>query len=135
MFISMTRRKSLFAAALLFVVPALVVAKSGETRLRTMLAGGAIDGVTPKGHAEYRAQPGRAQLSVEIENVNLADGTMVDVFVDDTKVGAIQIKAVPEKGGELELNSQDGQAVPSIKAGAVVVVRNGAAAILSGVLN
>jgi hypothetical protein len=35
----------------------------------------------------------------------------------------------------LELNSQDGQTVPSVSAGAVVVVRNGSAAILSGVLN
>mgnify|MGYP003351972359 CR=1 FL=1 len=43
MFISMTRRKSLFAAALLFAIPALVAAKSGETRLRTTLAGGAIE--------------------------------------------------------------------------------------------
>ena len=70
---------------------------------------------------------------MEVEDVNLAAGTKVDVFVDGAQVGSITIGAAPVRGGELELNSQDGQAVPAVSSGAVVVVRNGAAAILSGV--
>lgn len=133
----MNRRKSIFAAALLLATPALLVAKGGEVRLRTNLAGGAIAGMTPSGHAEYRATPaqGRARLNVEVEDVNLAADTQLDVFIDGAEIGSITVSAAPVRGGELELNSQDGQAVPSIKAGAVVVVRNGATAILSGVLN
>ena len=67
--------------------------------------------------------------------MNLVAGTKVSVFVDGVQAGSITISAAPVRGGELELNTQDGQSVPSIKAGAVVVVRNGATAILSGVLN
>ena len=70
-----------------------------------------------------------------MEDVNLVAGTKVSVFVDGVQAGSITISAAPVRGGELELNTQDGQSVPSIKAGAVVVVRNGATAILSGVLN
>jgi hypothetical protein len=132
-----SRRKTLFAAAFLFLAPALIIGKGSETRLRTRLTGGAIAGLTPSGHADFRAIPadGRARLNVEVEDVNLAAGTEVGVFVDGAQVGSITISAAPVRGGELELNSQDGQAVPDVKAGALVVVRNGATAILSGVLN
>ena len=137
MIISTTRRNSLFATALLFAMPLMMVASGNETRLRTALSGGAIVGMTPSGHAEFRAIPsqGRARITVEVEDVNLAAGTKVDVFVDGTQLGTITISAAPVRGGDLELNTQDGQAVPDIKAGAVVIVRNGATAILSGVLN
>lgn len=134
---SMTRRGAFLFAGLLAASSTFLIAKGGETRLKTGLTGGAIAGLTPSGHAEFRATPaqGRARLSVEVEDVNLAAGTRVDVFIDGTPAGSITIGAAPTRGGELELNSQDGQAVPSIAAGAVVVVRNGATAILSGVLN
>ncbi len=132
-----SRRQNLLATALLLVTPVLIVAKDVEVRLRTALAGGAIVGLTPSGHADYRARAaqGRAQLNVEVEDVNLPAGTQVDVIVDGAKVGVITISAAPIRGGELELNSQDGQSVPVVKSGAVVVVRNGTTAILSGVLN
>ena len=134
---SMTRRASLLRTVLFTATPALLIARGGETRLRTGLTGGAIAGLIPSGHAEFRATPaqGRARLNVEVEDVNLSPGTQVDVFIDGTQAGSITIGAAPIRGGELELNSQDGQAVPAVSAGAVVVVRNGAAAILSGVLN
>ena len=132
-----SRRKSLCAAAFLFLAPTLIIGKGSEIRMRTALTGGAIAGMTPSGHADYRAiaGQGRARLNVEVEDVNLAAGTKVDVFVDGAQVGSITIGAAPVRGGELELNSQDGQAVPAVSSGAVVVVRNGAAAILSGVVN
>ena len=132
-----TRRHSMFAAALLLIMPLLVVAKDNEVRLRTALAGGVIGGLTPSGHADFRAiaAQGRARLNVEVEDINLPAGTQVDVLVDGTKVGSITLSAAPVRGGELELNSQDGQTVPNVKPGAIVVVRNGPTAILSGVLN
>ena len=134
---SMTRRGAFLGAGLFAATPLLLIAKGGETRLKTGLTGGAISGMTPSGHAEFRATPaqGRARLNVEVEDVNLPAGTRVDVLLAGVPAGATTISAAPLRGGELELNSQDGQAVPSVAAGAVVVVRNGAAAILSGVLN
>ena len=116
MFHSKTRRNSILAVALLFVTPVLLVAKGGEVRLRTTLAGGAIAGMTPSGHAEFRAiaPENRSRLNVEVEDVNLAAGTVLDVFIDGVQAGSITVSAAPVRGGELELNSQDGQAVPTI---------------------
>ena len=133
----LNRRHSFFAAAMLLVTPLLIVAKENEVRFRTALAGGAIAGLTPSGHADYRAiaAEGRARLNVEVEDVNLAAGAKVDVFVDGAKVGVITISAAPIRGGELELNTQDGQTVPTVKSGSLIVIRNGATAILSGAIN
>ena len=130
-----SRRKTLCAAAMLFLTPILILAKGSEIRMRTALAGGAIAGLVPSGQADFRAieSQGRTRLNVEVEDVNLV-GSKVDVFVDGEKIGSITISAAPIRGGELELNSQDGQLVPAVKSGALVVVRNGATAILSGVL-
>ena len=133
----LTRRASLAAILLIALTPALFAAKASETRLRSTLAGGAITGMTPSGHADYRSIPaqGRMRLNVEVESVNLPAGTVLDVFIDDAKIGSITIGPAPIRGGELELNSQDGQVVPTVKPGAVVVVRSATTAILSGVLN
>lgn len=130
-----SRRKTLCAAAMLFLTPILILGKGTEIRMRTALAGGAIAGLVPSGQADFRAieSQGRTRLNVEVEDVNLV-GSKVDVFVDGEKIGSITISAAPIRGGELELNSQDGQLVPAVKSGALVVVRNGATAILSGVL-
>ena len=129
---STTRRKALLSIALLSLTT-MMVAKGTETRLRTSLSGGAA----ASGHADYRAStsPNRARLNVEVEDVNLPTGTKVDVVIDGNQIGTITISAAPIRGGELELNTQDGQAVPSLKSGALVVIKNGDTAILSGVLN
>ena len=134
---SISGRRAFFAGALLLCVPALIVAKGTEIRLRTPLAGGSIEGLKPSGSAEYRTilSEGRARLNVQVEDVNLPAGTQVDVFVDGAQAGSIAISAAPIRGGELDLNSQDSDAVPSVKKGSVVVVKNAGTAILSGVLN
>lgn len=128
------RRAALLAAAALFALPLLVNAKGVELRLRTALAGGAISGLTPSGHADYRGSDGRARLNVEVEDINLPAGTKVDVLLNQEKIGVITISAAPIRGGELELNTQDGQPVPSVKPGAMVVVTDGDTPLVSGVL-
>lgn len=111
-------------------------AKDGETRFRTPLAGAAIAGQTPHGHADFRIESdrGRTKFNVEVEDVNLAQGVKLDVVVMSggtaTKVGVIELDA--DHFGELELTSQDGDHVPSIKKGDIVMVMNGNAAILTG---
>jgi len=131
-----SRRQTLFAAAFLLLAPTLILAKAGELRMRTALTGGAISGLTPSGRADYRAaaSQGRADFSVEVQDVNLPAGTALDVTVDGAAAGTITVSAAPIRGGELDLNTQDGDVVPAVKAGSVVVVSNAGAAILSGVL-
>ena len=106
-----------------------------ETRLRTRLAGGAINLKTPEGNADFRSDSkGRTRLQVEVENVNLPNGTVLDVSVlhngVPATVGHLTLRA--SGFGELELNSQDGNAVPAVISGDVVIVSNAGTAILSG---
>lgn len=104
-----------------------------EVRLRTKLSGGAIQGKAPSGEADFRMDnKGRTRFNVEVENVNLPAGTVLDVTVgaSSTVVGHITLNAFGS--GELELNSQDGDTVPAVNKGDTVTVLNGTAAILSG---
>lgn len=107
-----------------------------EVRLRTRLAGAAINGKTPEGNAEFRSESsGRTRFKVEVENVNLAAGTTLNVSVQHgattTLAGHITLDAFGF--GELELDSQDGDVVPPVVKGDMVIVSNGATPILSGV--
>ena len=109
---------------------------AAETRLRTKLSGGAIQGKTPEGNADFRSEPakGRTRLNVEVEHINLPAATILDVSVQHgatvTLVGHITLNAVG--GGELELNSQDGAVVPAVQSGDMVIVSNAGTPILSG---
>jgi hypothetical protein len=105
---------------------------NNETRLRTRLAGAAIQGQNPEGNADFRVDAkNRSRLNVEVEHVNLPAGTVLTVSVAGNVVGHITLSALGF--GELELNSQDGDTVPAVNPGDMVVVSNGATAILTGV--
>ena len=108
---------------------------NNDTQLRTRLAGAAIQGKTPEGNAEFRVCRGRTEFKVEVENVNLAAGTILTVSVQHsgvtTSVGQITLSALGF--GELDLQSQDGDTVPAVQKGDMVIVSNGGTAILSGV--
>ena len=131
----MTRRILIGALCAFFATFAWADSKASETRIRTALSGGAIAGQAPSGNADFRSETrGRSRLNVEVEHVNEADGTTLTVMVvhngTSTSLGTIHLKA---GFGELELNSQDGEAVPAIVKGDMVVVSDGGGAILSGV--
>lgn len=117
-----------------------VSAVSSETRLKTRLAGAALEGLTPSGAADFRwdSARNRGRLNVEVEDVKLAEGTMVTVsWMRDmvkTTLGTIRISAAPIRGGELEFSTTDGQPVPSLKKGDVIIVDGPAGTILAGVL-
>jgi hypothetical protein len=108
-----------------------------QVRLRTNLAGAAITGKKPGGNADFRNDGTRTRLNVEVENVNLPDGTVLTVQVTlpggvATTVGTINLLAAnPEN--ELEIDSQNGGVVPAIVSGTMVTVLNGATVILAGV--
>jgi hypothetical protein len=131
-------RATLIALSLAALIATTVWAdsKNTEVRLRTSLAGGAIAGKVPSGNADFRSESdrNRSRLNVEVEDVNLADGTVLAVMVShggvSVKVGEIHLNG---RTGELELNSQDGDTVPAIMKSDMVTVSNAGAAILTGV--
>ena len=59
-----------------------------DTRIQASLTGAPINGVTPSGFSEHRLDDnGRRRLNVQATSVNLAAGTMLDIFVNNALVG------------------------------------------------
>jgi hypothetical protein len=109
-------------------------APNGETRIEARLAGAAINGLTPTGVAKFRTRDGNRNFEVEVEHVNLATGTILNVFVDGVKVGTLTIASTLEN--EFELETEHGQSVPNITTASTVVVSNTQGqTIVSGVFN
>lgn len=88
-------------------------------RVRIALMGTLINGRLPQGHAEFRTESGRVGLRVEAENVNLPNGTPLLVSVNGAPVGMLTLIAGQ---AELELRSQNGDAVPPIGKGSMITV-------------
>jgi hypothetical protein len=123
-------------AATLTLSTALADGNKNETRLRAQLTGAAIGNITPSGNADFRSDSrGRTRLNVEVEHVNLPQGTVLTVTL--THAGATSTVGTLILSGtgfaELELNSQDGQTVPAVQSGDMIAVMNGASFLLSGV--
>lgn len=108
---------------------------AGDHRIESRLAGAAIGGLIPKGHARFEVRAnGRRKLNVEIEKVNLSAGTILNVLVDNLKVGQIVLSSTLEN--ELELDTEKGNPVPSITTASTVVVTDSQGkTILSGTFN
>lgn len=94
-------------------------AGDGDFKISARLAGATINGMVPKGIAEFRARAASSQLKVQVENANLA-GSTLNVLIDNTKVGELTIGAL--LAGQLQLNTNDGQSVPPIGSGSTCVV-------------
>ena len=107
---------------------------NGELRIESRLAGAAVNGLTPSGHARFRSRDGRRDFNVEVEKVNLPAGTVLGIFVDGVHVSNLVINSTLET--EIELESERGQAVPSVTTASTVVVADAQGkTILSGVFN
>ena len=109
---------------------------SGEVRIIARLGGAALNGLAPRGRAELRERPaeGRRKLKVEVEKVNLPPGTRLNVFLDGSKIGEIVLNSLLE--AELELDTNNGQAVPAVNNGSTVALTTQAGAtVVSGVIN
>jgi len=101
-----------------------------KVQMRIRLTGPAINGITPKGVARFRSRGTRMDFKVQVEKVNLPDGTELSVKVNDSVVGTLVLNL---RRGRLELNTQDGETVPAIQSGDVVTVTDAAGnALLSG---
>jgi len=108
-----------FGAGNVSLSPARADGGASKTSARIALVGPAIAGRRPEGHAEFRTEGALRRLNVEVEKVNLADGTQLAVNVNGTTVGMMKLAL---GFGKIELNSKNGAAVPAIKAGDVVTV-------------
>ncbi len=98
---------------------------TAETRLAAQLSSANND----LGKAEFTMRGERRKLSVEVENMEqlgLAEGGVLSVFVNNIFVGDAILAADPLKGiiGDLNIDTVDGEKVPAVKAGDDVKVLN-----------
>lgn len=105
-------------------------------RIPTRLAGGAINGVAPSGSARFRSCGNARNFSVEVEDVNLANGAVLTVSL---MRGGVSIPAVSmvltARLAEIDVSTNDGDVAPQAKSGDAVVVADATGrALLSGVL-
>ncbi len=90
------------------------------------LAGATLNGLDPKGEAEFESEAGGNQeFKVKVENVNLPNGTTLNVLVDNIKVGTITLNSLK---GELKFEAEHGQTLPQINSRTRIVVTSAAGA-------
>ena len=91
-----------------------------EARMEIRLVGASLNGATPRGEAEFRREAeGSRRLRIKIENVNLPNGTVLNVLIDNVKVGEIVINSLK---GEIELRTDHGQPTPPVVNGTSIVI-------------
>jgi hypothetical protein len=94
------------------------------------LTGPTLNGVLPRGFAEFELHSSRTELEVNVRQVNLPIGTVLTVVVDGANVGTMTLQSGGE--GELRLRSDNGQTVPAVVVGSTISINNAGAAILTG---
>jgi hypothetical protein len=113
--------------ALALVASATGAARAGGVHLEGTLS--PFDPTRPDtGRVVYDMQPDRATLSVA---VNVIRATAVDVFVNGDFIGTIALD--PASGsGELDLDTDNGDVVPTLQDGDEIEVFDGELPVLSG---
>ncbi len=100
--------------------------------VRTATLAAPSGSINPHGQAEWQLYPsGNRELEVEIEDVNLAQGTSLTAFVNGNAIGLVVLDG--RGRGRLKLRTEDGQAVPVVNDGSTVQVRNGTTVLVAGV--
>jgi hypothetical protein len=105
----------------------------GEVRLSARMVSG-----TASGKADYRERGNRRRLNVEAEDLPNTTPSPQTVIVNGAPVGNMTLAACPIPAqqllcGEMELNTQDGQAVPIVTRGQIVSI-GGNPSVLSGTI-
>lgn len=126
-------RKSIWLIAMmplvlstLCAVPSSVIAQAKvQTTIR--LTGANMGGVRPEGKSTYVSKGNRSSFRAEVSRINLANGTILNVIVNRVRVGRITLSAGV---GSLALNTELGQAVPTISAGTTVNITNTSGAVI-----
>ena|GEM_PF-1732268 len=96
-----------------------------------------IEGKTPKGDAELKfdEENHEKMLTVSVNHVDLAPGTVLEVFINDRLVGPLKLLGDKQRG-KLVLDTAQAEKVPDIPEGARVVVKlprsQGGATVVEG---
>jgi hypothetical protein len=131
----MTRWIVACAAVALLSVATVSLALAGDIlRLEARLSGPRIGNLQPSGHGDWRLLDNNRdrRISVEVEDVNLPAGTRLRVRACGSAIGVITLSGPPVRGGDLNLDTRDGDSVPTCRRGDRVVVNRGDTTILSG---
>jgi hypothetical protein len=100
-----------------------------QIRLFASLTGSAIDGIVPRGIGIYHALDGRRKLEVFVSSVNLPNGTVLFVNLDNVTIGTITLQ---NRAGSLRLTTDNGGTVPVVNVGSTLTVNNANATVVSG---
>ncbi len=105
-----------------------------HNRVRATLTGPAISGETPGGSAVSQSHEGENMFRVEVNDVNLPDGTVLSVVLvhEGNRMRAGELKLM-SGSGELDLRSRDGDRVPQAQPGDTVMVDQNRMTVLAGV--
>lgn len=102
-----------------------------DIRIQASLSGPAINGVTPGGFAEHRTDDGgRRRLEVQASSVNLPQGTILTVVLNNAVVGQMTVNQF--SGASLSLDTNNGQNVPPASNGNPIAVMSGNTTVVSG---
>lgn len=108
---------ALATAALLFGAPAKAGSGDFDHVDTAVLSGGVLNGAAPKGKAELRTrgntvtQQSFRKLTVEAQNVSLADGTTLSVAATDARTGVGTVLGTMKAAlgrAKLEIDERDG---------------------------
>ncbi len=119
------------AAAVVLGTSLLVFAGGNRTRLEGRLTATSDQESLASGKAKFEMRGDRTRLSVQIEDIVAAGA--VEITVGGTSLGTVQINAVGQ--ADVNLDSRDGDFVPVLEDGDVIVVTAGGTVILTGSLH
>lgn len=105
----------------------------GENEIFAALSGPTINGVLPRGYAQYEIHSSRTEIEARVFQINLPSGTSLTAFVNGTQIGQFSLESGGE--GRLRLRSDRGDNVPVITGGERFEIKNGGTTILSGVFS
>jgi hypothetical protein len=107
---------------------------SDQKVVRANLSGPAIGGEKPTGTSRATSNDGQNKFTVEVEDVNLPDATVLTVVLvhgdNRTRVGDMLLS---QGTAELERRTRDGDQVPQPQSGDSLLVMQGRTHVLAGV--
>ncbi len=95
------------------------------------LSGATINGVLPRGYAQYEIHSSRTEIEARVYQVNLPGGTILTAFINGTQIGQFSLES--DREGRLRLRSDRGDNVPVVTGGETFELKTGGTTILSGV--
>jgi hypothetical protein len=109
------------------VLADLAQAQTSRSRMRARLRPGSAAGA--QGKADWEQRSDRMRLSVEGEDLFAYEGQSVDIYIDGAFVST---QTVALGGFDLNLDTRDGDSVPTVANGSICTVQIGSDVLLTG---